>query len=424
MRKTHSLNEVKLTYDEQRAMDVSMVAFMNASPFYAHLAHSIGRFVYTRDIGTAATDGRHIFINPGYLTGLKVPECTMLHCHEMQHLVSLHPQRAKHYASVGRIKSKPFDKDHVNKSMDWVINADILANVPDVSINPSWLLRPDVRGDELWEDVYERTYDAHIQGQKPCTADDIGKSVRGQKGDPQADARGGFFDEVMDPPVDPVTGAEDLPDANEFKEAVAKAAAVAKAMGKLPASLKRLVEEILDPQVAWTDHIRMLLAGKIGARGETWNKPNRRRLALNPIVIMPGRRGYGADTVVVAVDTSGSIGDRELNAFMAEVGGILNDCKPRRIIVLGCDARITSEEEVSTLDEVCELAGKGLGGGGGTSFVPVFEFCEEQNIRPETLVYLTDGYGTFPESKPAYPVIWAMTTTVDPPWGEIVQVKV
>lgn len=423
MRKTHSFTEAKLSYDEQRAVDVAMVAFMGAAPFYAHLSHSIGRYVYTRGLKTAATDGRHIVINPAYLAGLKVPERVGLLCHEMSHLVGLHPQRAKHYASLGEIKGKPFDKDHANRAMDWVINADIVTTVPDAALNPSWLLRPDVRGDELWEDVYARTWQEQPGG-KPCTAGAMGKGLRGQKGDPEADARGGAFDEILDPPVDPVTGDVDLPEANEFREAVAKAASVAKAMGQLPASLKRLVDEILEPTVSWADHIRMLIAGKIGARHETWNKPNRRRLALHPIVIMPGKRGYGAETVVVAVDTSGSIGERELAAFMGEVGGILNDCKPKRIVVLGCDSRISSEEEVTTLDDVCELADKGLGGGGGTAFEPVFEWCEENQVVPETLVYLTDGYGSYPQVAPGFPIVWAMTTEVEPPFGEVVRVKI
>lgn len=423
MRKTHTFKEIaKLPYEEARAMDVAMIAFMNSAPFYAHLAHSIGRFVFTRDVPTAATDGRHIIVNPTYLAGLKTPERVFALCHEMQHLVSLHPTRAKHYAQVGSIKGKTFDRVHANKSMDWVINQDILANVPDVAINPSWLLRPDVKGDELWEDVYERTFEE--QNSKPKTAGESGTGLRGQKRDDKADQNEGAFDEILDPPVDPVTGAVDLPEPNEFKEAVAKAAAVAKAMGKLPASVQRMVDEILDPQISWTDHIRLLLAGKIGSRGETWNKPNRRRLALHPIVIMPGRRGYGADTVVVGVDTSGSIGDSELAAFLGEVGGILNDCKPRRIIVLGCDSRISSEEEVSTLDDLRELGAKGLGGGGGTSFRPVFEWVEEHGVKPEALVYLTDGWGRFPEAEPAYPTIWAMTTEVEAPWGEVVRVKV
>jgi hypothetical protein len=360
--------------------------------------------------------------------------------HEMSHLVGRHPQRFKHYAREGSLRGKPWVQEHANICADLVINAD-LVDTGVGTCNPDWLYDPQIKASELWEDVYERTLKVIKQPPPPPrkgkgegdggqqsigtakTFAESGKAIRGAKGDARAKAEAGRFDTVLDPPVDPATGGEDLPDESEFKEAIARAAAAARAMGKMPAGLQRMVDEILAPQVDWRDHIRMLVTGKIGQRGETWARPNRRRLALNPIVVMPGKRGYGADTVVVAVDTSGSIGSRALAAFLAEVGGILNDCKPRRIVVIGCDARISQVDEVTTLDEFEGLREKGLKGGGGTDFRPVTAYVEEHQLRPETLIYLTDGLGTFDPHAPPYPMIWAMTTDVEPPWGEVVRLQ-
>ena len=252
---------------------------------------------------------------------------------------------------------------------------------------------------------------------------DTGKTLKGAKSDAQADENMGRFDEVFEPQVDPVSGEEDLADENEFKEAVARAAAVAKARGKMPASMQRLVDELLTPQVDWRDHIRLLMTGKIGARGENWKRPNRRRLALNPIVVLPGRRGYGCELVVVGVDTSGSIGEHELAVFLSEVSGILSDVKPHKIIVIGCDAAVSQVDEVSSLDEFEGLREKGIKGGGGTCFEPVFDYIEEHDLKPETVVYLTDLMGSFPDEAPAYPVVWAATTNLTPPWGDVVRIK-
>ena len=63
-------------------------------------------------------------------------------------------------------------------------------------------------------------------------------------------------------------------------------------------------------------------------------------------------------------------------------------------------------------------------GGGGTDFRPPFEYVEREGITPACLIYLTDGYGPFPQNPPPYPVLWAMTTDVVPPWGEYVKVEV
>ena len=166
------------------------------------------------------------------------------------------------------------------------------------------------------------------------------------------------------------------------------------------------------------------MTGTVGNNAETWTKPNRRRLATNPLVIIPGKRGYGSECIVVGVDTSSSIGQKELDAFMAEVGGVLADIKPKRLVVIGCDAAVGTVEEVHNLDEVCDLGRKGLGGGGGTDFRPVFDYVEEKNLRPETLIFLTDLLGCFPNTAPVYPVIWCSTSKGDKaPFGETVEIE-
>jgi predicted metal-dependent peptidase len=61
-------------------------------------------------------------------------------------------------------------------------------------------------------------------------------------------------------------------------------------------------------------------------------------------------------------------------------------------------------------------------GGGGTSFIPPFEYLEKNGIDPKCVIYLTDGYGTFPsESDVKVPTMWLMTTDVEPPFGECVR---
>ena len=456
----HPFTVAKTTAAQDRALATARVAFMVASPFYSHLYHSLGEEVITRDVPTLATNGRHIAINPDYLCGLTVPEQVFALAHEMSHLVCRHPQRMTHYEKLGDVKGKPANAKFANVCADYVINADLIETGVG-ACNPNWLFRSDVTGADLWEDVYQRLWqdppkppkrpkgksqpcedglggqqgkgesdedkedetndgtkpEDHEQGPNKKLRDDSTKRVLG-KPDPVAEANGGAFDEILLP-----APADDLPDENEFGEAVARAASVAKAMGKLPASIERLVKEILDPQVDWRDHIRMLMTGKVGARGETWKKPNRRRLALNPMVILPGKRGYGAELVVVAVDTSGSIGEKELATFFAEVGGILQDVKPRRIIVIGCDAAVSQVDEVTSLDEFEGLREKGIRGGGGTRFEPVFEHIAEHDLRPEAMVYLTDLLGSFPSEAPGYPVVWAATTNIEVPFGDVVRIK-
>jgi predicted metal-dependent peptidase len=48
---------------------------------------------------------------------------------------------------------------------------------------------------------------------------------------------------------------------------------------------------------------------------------------------------------------------------------------------------------------------------------------EEHGIRPQTLVFLTDLYGTFPESAPDYPVLWASTGGRHALFGSVIPIQ-
>jgi predicted metal-dependent peptidase len=190
----------------------------------------------------------------------------------------------------------------------------------------------------------------------------------------------------------------------------------------MPGTFQRIVDQILEPQVSWKDKIRLTVLGHVGNRRDNWAVPNRRRIVMDPIVYLPGKRGSGADLVAVWIDCSGSVGDREYNAFFSEVGGLMQDVKPKRLLVGWCDAIVQRTEWVSTLDEVYGIMREPVPGRGGTSFRPPFQWMADEGIVPDTCVYLTDGIGPFP-TKTAFPTIWVMSTDMKAPFGETVQIK-
>ena len=53
-------------------------------------------------------------------------------------------------------------------------------------------------------------------------------------------------------------------------------------------------------------------------------------------------------------------------------------------------------DDVEDTDDLSRLKLKKAPGGGGTSFVPVFDAVKEMGLKPDALIYLTDGDGTFP----------------------------
>jgi predicted metal-dependent peptidase len=100
--------------------------------------------------------------------------------------------------------------------------------------------------------------------------------------------------------------------------------------------------------------------------------------------------------------------------------------RPKRVILIGCDAEVREQDvhEARSLDELSDIRMKGLGGGGGTSFIPVFDWVREHEIKPEALIYITDLMGSFPSEAPAYPVVWCASTDIEVPWGDVVRIKV
>jgi predicted metal-dependent peptidase len=421
---------VELTPEQKQGVEVARIGFMASSPFLCHYFYSEMKDVYTNQVPTAATDGRHIFINPEYMMARKPAERVFIYAHEVYHVIMRHNQRMRHYRSEGQVRTTDYNQQTFNKAADYVINADLIEQGVGMC-NPDWLYDQRFTGADLAEDVYEKIWTKQEQDgakQPGMTAGQGGKAKQG-KGDAQAQANGGGFDELLEPSVDPVTGKEDIPDEAEFKEAVARAAGAAKAIGNLPGSFKRIVEEILEPQVDWREHVRMLITGRVGHARETWDRPDRRRLSLSrgrveQLVMMPGRKGHGCNEVVVGVDTSGSIGDRELAAFFAEVGGVLNDVRPKKVILMACDTRVTQVDEANSLDELHVIRSKGLKGGGGTSFEPVFDKVKELRLQPAALIYLTDMLGSFPDEAPPYPTIWCSTSKGHKgPFGDTVEIK-
>ena len=66
-------------------------------------------------------------------------------------------------------------------------------------------------------------------------------------------------------------------------------------------------------------------------------------------------------------------------------------------------------------------------GGGGTSFIPFFSIVGDNwdGLKSAICVYLTDGYGSFPDKKPELPVLWVVTpgglSVEEFPFGEAVK---
>ena len=121
------------------------------------------------------------------------------------------------------------------------------------------------------------------------------------------------------------------------------------------------------------------------------------------------------NTIVIAIDTSGSCED-EAPKFLGETIEILKEIERsadiESIVLLTCDAEIQSEQCGASIEELClDTDTMDMSGFGGTSFVPVFERIAEleaKGTKTDALIYYSDGWGSFPEEEPGYPVYFVL----------------
>lgn len=358
-------------------------------PFFGTAA-SRRPIIYTDTVPTAAMAATgQMYINPAFIeTGgtdgkpLSVRQVMFLLAHEAMHYMLAHGLRRKHR-----------DPRAWNVAADKVINDTLIdAKVGDF-IDGGITMR-DARNYAA-EELYDENENGNGQG-PGGTGNDIGDPV---------DANGNPLDESQ------VHALE----AQAKIEAIQSAKA-AKATGKLPASIKRMVDELVNVRTPWHEILERRMVAKI-RDGYSWNRPNRRFIARN--MYLPGvdyKPKMG--TVVIGVDTSGSIGQDELNYFAGHVNRILETCNPERVVVVYCDAAVAHVDEYEADDYPIKLSPHG---GGGTSFKPVFDYIDRQGIEPEVVVYLTDGYGDQSTFTSAHDTVWLTTHHTGFPWGEVIK---
>jgi predicted metal-dependent peptidase len=151
---------------------------------------------------------------------------------------------------------------------------------------------------------------------------------------------------------------------------------------------------------------------------------------------LPGIKYPNSDgfrRIVLIIDTSGSITKETLGKFATEFYGILKGKKILETIFIWCDDEIIGKPDIvpttqirSESDFASYLARYVKPrGGGGTSFIPPFDWIEKNLINkgqiPSFVVYFTDAAGPAPRYNeykiPRYnkKILWVITETAAAP---------
>ena len=132
--------------------------------------------------------------------------------------------------------------------------------------------------------------------------------------------------------------------------------------------------------------------------------------------VIPGRLRRPRDAAVVAVlDTSGSVDEPTIEAIDGELRRI---ARTRAVVVVEADCVVHRVYPYRRRLECVQ-------GRGGTDFRPALERRFLAPLRPEVIVYFTDGLGEAPARKPDWPLVWCLVPGGQPPapYGRVIRMS-
>lgn len=401
---------MKLSPDAEKSISLCILRLRVRNPFFATVA-LFARCEGSKQTPTAATDGQRLYVNEQWFMSITADERDGVFLHEVIHAAMLHVWR--------RGQRDP---------LIWNIAADISVNGMIASVQlrlPTGCIREPTLEHLSVEEIYDKLLDnATTITLTPAQQDLMpGRPDDAQNGNPQdGDGDGKEQDEKKsgngyNGPGGAIE-AHTRADASQYwKNAVEQAKTVAQGQqqGRMPAGMQREFNALNPSLMDWRSYLWRYLVQTPTDFGDY----DRRHISED--LYLETTTGESVH-VAVCVDTSGSIYGAVLDAFLAEVNGILNAYPHLRCDLYYCDAQLDGPHELQARSVIPVAKG-----GGGTSFEPFFDHIaeDEMTTNVKVLVYLTDGYGTFPDEAPKIPTLWVVTSggldLEEFPFGETVR---
>jgi predicted metal-dependent peptidase len=400
----------QLTAEER--LSKAVVAIMG-HPRYTALAGvlMIGEKTIEDDVPTACTNGRDVKYGRAFVDSLTDAELRGLVLHEDEgHKLHRHLEIWRWMYDI--------DPHLANCACDYVINIKIVDDNKDdgfAQLPEGGLVDERFRGMDSAQVFNILRKEQDEQSQDSQDNESEGDDEQGGM------AESGGFDEHD------WEGAQSLSDedkrelARDIDEAIRQGAMAA---GKMGGTGNRDLDELLQPQVDWREVLREFIQNTCAGNDySTYARPNRRLMSQG--IIMPSGISEQVGELVIAIDTSGSIGQRELTAFLSEVKGVCDTVKPDKLRLLYWGSSVVGDEayDMRELDNLVKST-KPMGGG-GTDVNCVTQYMIDESIKPQACIVLTDGYLYSGWGDWTCPILWAILDNKGavPDEGKAVHIK-
>ena len=373
------------------------------SPKYIALAGvlMIGSRTVDDKVKTACTNGRDELYGRAFIETLNDAELRFLVLHECYHKLYRHLTTWIHlYKDNAQL---------ANAACDYVINIKLTDDNQDgFAVMPKvGLLDTKYRGMDSAQ-VYnllkqEQPSDGG-QGEGEGSGEGSGNGGGGSGDGDSGAPSGTSLDEHDWEGAQDMTAEQTKELARDIDEAIRQGALAA---GKLGSGGDRMFDEFLQTKIDWREVLREFISTTCqGNDYSTWRRPNRRFISSG--YYMPSGVSEQVGELVIAIDTSGSIGGRELSKFLGEVKGICDQVKPDVVRLLYWDTEVCADEKYTGTEVENIMGSTKPKGGGGTTVECVPAYMAQHGVKPQAVVVLTDGYLGGSWGQWACPVLWCI----------------
>lgn len=388
---------------EEQRLTKAVVSIMG-NPKYTALAGvlMIGdrRVVDDPSVPTACTNGRDEMYGREFVKQLNDAELRFLVLHEVYHKLFRHLTTWRHLYNQ--------DAHLANVACDHVINIKIVDDNKDHFASMTGVLE---------NGCYDRKY----VGMDTAQVYNLLRKDQEGDGEQGSDSLPEGFDKHDWDGASEMDADEIRELAREIDEAVRQGALVA---GKMGSGGALGLEELLQPQIDWREALREFIQTTCaGSDYSTYSRPNRRYLSSG--IYMPSGISEQVGELVLAIDTSGSIGKKELAAFLTEVKEICDTVHPDGVRLLYWDTKVCRDEKYDTHELDNLVNSTKPEGGGGTDVECVTDYIRDNNINAQAAIVLTDGHLYGGWGQWTTPVLWCImdNDNAKPDVGKTVNIK-
>ena len=367
-KKTEQIKEYDSEEVKKRIVQ-SRVRLLLNHPFFGNLATRLVIVDATEWCPTAATDGKHLYYNKDFLGAFDDAELDFVIAHEVMHCV---------YDHIDRRGTR--QADYWNMAGDYVINRDL------INQNVGRMPKVGLYDDRYRENYTDEIYDDLHQNQKKVkqTLDmHIDKLLEEMEKQDQEGSGTGNKDGKKGPISISKEERKQLKD--EIKNAIFQSAQVAGA-GNIPSGVQRLIKELTNPKMDWRTMLDQQITS-IVKNDFTWMKPSRKSWDVD--AILPGLKNDMTIDICVAIDTSGSISDKQLKDFLSEIQGIMSQYTDYKVYVWSFDTEVHNPVMYTGDGNIADYK---LAGFGGTEFNANWKWMKDNQVEPKKLIVFTDGY--------------------------------